>query len=66
MDWREETVEFRKQVFFLALAELIKAHPDWSEEHTVIRAEAMARMVSPIVFDPNLYPQQDEIKAGAA
>jgi len=49
------TIEFRKQVFFVILTELLRSHPDRSVAHLVHRATEAARQVSPASFDPEIF-----------
>lgn len=49
------TIEFRKQVFFVILTELLRSNPDRSVAHLVHRATEAARQVSPAAFDPDFF-----------
>lgn len=49
------TIEFRKQVFFLILTELLRDNPDRDLAHLVHRATEAARQVSPASFDPEIF-----------
>ncbi len=55
MTFASETIEFRKQVFFLILTELLRDNPDRDLAHLVHRATEAARLASPAAFDPDFF-----------
>lgn len=55
MTFASETIEFRKQVFFLVLTELLRSRPDRDIAHLLHVAIEAARHVSPASFDPTIF-----------